>query len=178
MAYRRKRLCDGCATADDLRRIYWDVNGFLAYVNGSPEWLPTLDAILAEVERRPGKLEIVTSTLSIVEVAFAAHEQTGKVLDPATEERIDGLWSDRSVIKLADFHQLIARDARGLMRMAVSRGRSLKPNDAIHLATARRIDVAEFQTFDARLDQFRDDLGFPIVRPHTSQPMLPLSPPA
>lgn len=161
---------------DELRHIYWDANVFLTYINGAPQWLATLDAILAEVERSQGRLEIVTSTISIVEVAFATHEQTGKGLDPAIEQQIESLWADRGVVKLADFHQLIAWEARQLMRTAVSRGWSLKPNDAIHLATARRVGVGEFQTFDARLDKHRDDLGSPILRPHTSQPMLPLNP--
>lgn len=163
---------------NEPRRIYWDANVFLDYINGAPQWLPILDAILAEVERSQGRIEIVTSTISIVEVAFAAREQKGTSLDSAEEERIDSLWMDRGVVKLAEFHQLIGREARRLIRTARSQEWSLKPNDAIHLATARRVGVAEFHTSDARLDKYGDEVGVPIVRPYASQPMLPsLNPP-
>lgn len=131
-------------------RIYWDANVFLSYINGSPaERLPVLDALLDSASA--GEIEIVTSAISIAEVAFARIEQTKRALDPDVEAAIDSLWSDRRTVKLADVHELIAREARTVMRSAVARGWSLKPLDAIHLASARRLGVAQFHTYDRQL---------------------------
>lgn len=85
---------------------------------------------------------------------------------------------DRSVVKLAECHQLIGREARRLIRTARTQEWSLKPNDAIHLATVRRVSVAELQTSDARLGKYAEDAGIPILRPYVSQPMLPSLNPA
>ena len=54
--------------------IYWDASVFLSCVNGETERLPTIDAL--REESRKGDFTIVTSTLSITEVAFAEMEQT------------------------------------------------------------------------------------------------------
>ena len=71
--------------------IYWDANVFLSYVNGMPEHLPTLDALL-ESSASGGGIRIYTSTLSVAEVAFAASEQKQGTLDSTMEQKIDGLW--------------------------------------------------------------------------------------
>lgn len=60
------------------------------------------------------------------------------------------------------------------MRSVIPRGFSLKPPDAIHLATAKVWEVDEFHTYDAKLFKFEAMMGFRIVYPHTDQ--LPLFP--
>ena len=67
---------------DDRTFIYWDANVFLSYIDGDPARLPTLDAILADSANPESLVQIATSTLSIVEVAFAIEEKTKGVLDP------------------------------------------------------------------------------------------------
>ena len=53
------------------------------------------------------------------------------------------------------------------MRVAnVQMGLKLTPLDAIHLATARRMNVTEFHTYDTSLPGFSGAVGFPIVEPH------------
>ena len=73
--------------------VYWDASVFLSYVNGEQERLPTIDALLEE--SRNGEFTIVTSTLSITEVAFAEMEKTQRALDPQVEQAIDALLVDR-----------------------------------------------------------------------------------
>ena len=49
---------------------------------------------------------------------------------------------------------------------------SLKPMDAIHLATAQRLNVAELQTYCERLHKWSGKLGFPVAEPQTAQGTL------
>jgi len=67
----------------------------------------------------------------------------------------------------------VATRARNLIREGVPRGWSgLRANDAIHLATAKQMDVAEFHTFDGQLGRYQDVLGFPICEPRPDQPRI------
>lgn len=75
-------------------------------------------------------------------------------------------------MKLAEFHEVIGRDARTLMRRAIASGNSLKPLDAIHLATAARLKVVEFHTYDQRLFKYTGIVGFSITEPAVVQPRL------
>ena len=156
--------------------VYWDANVFLSYINGVPERLPTLDALL-ESSASGGGIRIYTSTLSVTEVAFATSEQKRGVLDPAMEQKIDSLWEPSGPVTLADFHIGIGRQARDLMRGAITNRWSLKPYDANHLATAQwlskmDISVDEFHTYDDRLVKYGSIVGFKIVRPYISAPKL------
>ena len=154
------------------RHIYWDAPVWLSYINGDVERLPTLDALLADSSSSNGAIELYTSTVSQVEVAFAKTEQDKKVLDPTVEQQIDELWADRSALKLVELHETITKEARHFIRLAMTRGWGLKPMDAIHLATAKFFQCEEFHTYDERLLKYTNDVGFPIVEPHTQQPKL------
>lgn len=106
-------------------------------IEGNTSRLPVINAILHEVEKR--EVEIYTSTLSITEVAFAKTEKDNKVLDPAVEEKIDKLWQPASPFKLVDVFDTITIEAKSLIRQSVAKGWSLKPADAIHIATAEHM---------------------------------------
>lgn len=157
---------------DRYRRVYWDANVFLAYVNGEPDRLPVIDALLDESRR--GNIIIVTSMVSMTEVAYATAEKLQQSLDPEVEEAINNLFADREVVRLSEYHELLAREARALIRDAVANGWKLTPMDAIHLATAKRLDVSEFHTYDQRLLKYEGPLDFPIHAPQTIAPRLPL----
>ena len=131
--------------------LYWDSSAFLSYVNEIPDRIPTLEALLESSAN--GIIELYTSTISHVEVAFGASEQQQRRLDPEIEQQIDSLWSDPKVVVSVEYHGRIGQIARDLMRLAVTRGWSLKPLDAIHLATAQwlsglGIEIDEFHTYD------------------------------
>ena len=152
---------------NEPKQIYWDACIFLHYIEGTPQWMPILDSLL-EKASKSGELIIVTSTLSITEVAFAKTEKDGKALESNTEAANDALWNDRSAIKLVEYNEIIAREARSLLRQAVQAGRGLRPMDAIHLATAVNRNVDDLHTTDDTLKKLTwAKLGFPIRDPFT-----------
>jgi len=156
--------------SSDLPLIYWDACVPLSYINGYAERLPHIEGILQSSGRN---VQIITSVFSIVEVAFALKEQQKKKLAPETEEKIERLWQAGSPIVLVEFYELLAIKARNLMRAAVEKGFSLKPGDALHLATADHLKVKEFQTYDD-LGRFSEltESHLAICKPIASQPVM------
>jgi len=120
--------------------------------------------------------QLITSVLSITEVAYATIERESALLDIATEEQIAKLWEAGSPIKVVEVYELIALKAQQLMRKAITNKWSLKPPDAIHLATADQLGVKEFHTYDEGLDKYSDltETRFPIIRPISATPHLAL----
>lgn len=136
---------------DEPQRIYWDANCFTSYINGGPERLPVLLAILDRVQASKGQEQIVTSVMSKIEVAFSLEEQTRRQLNEEEEDRIGALWADTSVIALVEIHELIVDRARILIREAMTKRLSLGAADAIHLASAMQVQASAFHTYDAKL---------------------------
>lgn len=142
----------------------------LSYISGIADRMPILDSILGDCVR--GTARLYTSDISRVEVAFAASEKEQRALDSETEQRIDSLWSNTNIITMVELHNDIAKEARTLIRDAMTNGWSLKPLDAIHLATAQwlskmGIAIAEFHTYDTRLFRYSTIVGFKIMNPYT-----------
>lgn len=153
------------------RRVYWDACCFISYLNGDVDRVPVLEALLEQAERE--ELLIVTSMVSLTEVAFTAAERSGSELSEADEDAIDALLGNRATVVLVEFSERIAREARALMRNAVARGWSLKPMDAIHLASALFADAREFHTYDD-LSRFEDLVEYSIGEPSGARPGLGL----
>lgn len=160
---------------DQSELIYWDSCIFLSWLEQTPGRAPDIEGVYQEVQGSKGQKRIVTSTFTVAEVAFVKHEKDGQLLDEDIEQRINDLWNDRTTIVLVEFYYAIAIEARDLMRLGVPRGWSLKGKDALHLATAKRIGVAEFHTYDKDLHRYSADLGFSICYPKPAQPSLGLS---
>ena len=153
---------------DTPKTIYWDSNCFLAYVNEETDRIDVLSALLDLSES--GEINLYASIISQTEVAFSDSERRSRALEPETQHRIDDLWSDRRPIKSVEFNDTIGLAARGLIRGSVARGWSLKPLDAIHLATAQWLpnlgaQVDEFHTYDGGLSRYSPIVGFPISEP-------------
>jgi hypothetical protein len=53
--------------------------------------VPILDELFRKA--RAGEIQLLTSAISRVEVAFTQSEQQAAALDQQTEEAIDALWS-------------------------------------------------------------------------------------
>ncbi len=160
---------------EPLPLIYWDSCVFLSYINGTADRLRDIDPLL----NHSGKdFQIITSVFTAVEVAFAKIEQDGKALDPNIEGMIDGLWAPGSPVKLVEFHYGIALEARALIRVGLSSGWKLKPNDALHLATAKIISCKEFHTYETGLSKYSDAIGLKIGPPLAAQLVLPSPQPA
>ena len=152
------------------RRIYWDSCVWLAYINETPKDKEVLDILLRDSAMRSGNIHLVTSVIAQTEVAFGVTEQNNQALDDDVEQKIDSLWKDSSAVTLVEFYPAIALQARGLIRMNVEKGWSLKPFDAIHLATAQRLEVSEFHTTDTKLHRYSGELGFEITAPYVHGP--------
>lgn len=152
----------------DLKTVYWDACVPLSYINGTADRIPHIEGLL----QQSGKdLQIITSVFTVTEVAFAKAEQDAKVLDATVEAKISTLWQVGAPIQLVEFYEVIAERARELMRAAIPRGWSLKPGDAIHLATADHLKVSEMHTYDEELYKYQEltDTHFPICRPIATQ---------
>ena len=163
--------------ADPRKVIYWDSCVFLEYINGVGERMPVLEALLSSSAGDNGAIKIHTSSLSIVEVSFAASERERQALDPEIERRIDNLWADPGAVVPVEYHDIIGREARRLIRDAIPMGWRLRPQDAVHLATAQwltsvGVEVDEFHTYDKALHKYADIVRFKIIEPYTPQPNL------
>ncbi len=148
-------------------RSYWDSCVFLAWLNAETGRASVVDALLRTA--KAGELEIVTSVLSITEVAFVASEKQTGVLSPAALAAVDSLWEPPAAVKLVEFHRLIAADARDLIRQSTADGHGLKPADAIHLSTAKRAACDEFVTYDPALQKYAGAIGIPVKEPVSDQ---------
>ena len=147
----------------------------MSYIDAVPGRIEVLDSLLEDCAK--GLVALYTSDISRVEVAFAASEKAQRVLDPEIERQIDGLWSDSQIFTMVEFHSDIAGEARALMRHAMTNGWSLKPLDAMHLATGvwlpkAGITIDEFHTYDRSLDKYGAIVGFKIAEPTVINPML------
>ena len=152
--------------------LYWDTAVFLSYLNEHPDRITTLEAILDSISRDKQK-QIVTSTISKVEVAWVAHEKLNRTLNTDEESRIDSLWNDSSVVDFIEFHDDIALIARDIMRTGMIRGWKLRAIDAIHLASAQWAQCYEVNTYDGKWDKYKDLIGgIEIREPFTESPKL------
>ena len=127
---------------------YWDACLFLDYLNASPEGVEIVSPLVASA--RLGDIDIVTSTISIAEVAYVTRE-LAQGPDPRVESGIDSMFRDVSLLTLVEYDQEIGAAARGLIRRTLQRSKRIKPMDAIHLATAMSVGAEIFYTFDDSL---------------------------
>lgn len=155
--------------------IYWDSACFLSYVNRDEERMTVLNTLIEASGR--GEIHLYTSAISQTEVAYGASEQQRRELDPTIESLIDSLWANQESVTIVGYNSVIGRIARRMIRQAIPMGWSLKPIDAIHLATAQwmrsaQINAEEFHTYDRSLFKYADICGFPILEPYIEQPNL------
>lgn len=135
--------------------IYCDSCVFIHYISKTPEHINTLDSLFEYVKKGEYP-KIITSTISITEVAFAHQEKLGHKLDPDILGKMDNIWNDHSILELVEYNPFIARMARQMLREKLgNNGKNSKftPNDAIHLATysffeRNGLTVKEFFTYD------------------------------
>lgn len=123
-----------------------------------------IDALLGEARR--GEVEIVTSAVSITEVAFGSVERDQNALLPEVQAKINRLWLPSSPVKLAEVSQLVVEDAREIMRDAIAQGKKVaKLMDAIHVSTARRLEADILHTYDEDLQKIAARVGLVSAAP-------------
>lgn len=152
-------------------RIYFDANVLLAYVGDEEGRADIVQTLLHEARR--GEIEIVTSVLSIAEVAFGALERDNGLTEEG-EARIEELWTPASPIQLADVTQALTRQARTLIRKAKSEGYGIQGADGIHLASAIMFRCAPFFTYEAeaRRTRWAQLTEIEVAEPYTNRPQL------
>lgn len=146
--------------------VYLDSCVLLAAINGEHDRVGTVEAIL--LEGRSRKHRLFTSTLTIAEVAH------GTAADD-TQHRIDALWQPSSPINAVNVTAAIGHRARELMQQARTDGISVKPADAIHLATADLYDCDRLFTYDGQHSQWDQLIEADVSEPFTNEPTLGLS---
>ncbi len=152
-----------------INYVYCDSCIFLAYFNQEAARIEILNQLFDEIQKDNDR-KIITSVLSIAE-AYKVNIET-KRLQSDLEAKLDTFWGDTSLIEFIDIYEQISRQARTLMRRAIPLGYRLKPADAIHLASAQAVEVAEFFTYDD-LGKFEKLTGFRILEPYVIQAQLP-----
>lgn len=156
-----------------IKYSYVDSCVFLAYFNNQPGRADILEQLFDEITR-DNERKLVTSVLSIVEVANVAYEKERQKLDPDFEQKLEIFWSNTTLVEFVDIYEAVARSARTLMRRGIPLGYSLRGADALHLASAQAVEVSEFLTYDDKLKRYSEWMKFEIVEPSVHQPRLPL----
>jgi predicted nucleic acid-binding protein len=124
------------------RRLYWDSCAFLGLINNEAAKHARCNAVWDEAVR--GEAEIYTSFFAFAEVYKAKCEGTRKPLLVSEEDRVVQFMNQEFVFGVV-VDETIGIAARRLMRQY---GECKKPTDAIHLATALRLNVDEMHTYD------------------------------
>jgi predicted nucleic acid-binding protein len=149
--------------SDPIRR-YWDSTNFISLIaEDEPARADICQRVLEDAEQ--GNCRIIISALTIAEVIKPKGQP---VLAEDAETTISNFFL-HEYISVYDLTRAIAEDARKLARQ-----HGLKPNDAIHLATAIAARVDVFETFN--INDFSGLEGIPFqVREPTWQgtPQLP-----
>lgn len=152
---------------------YCDANIFLSYFNENPHRITTLQAFFEEIQRNDNH-KIVTSIITKVEVAWTETEKYQGKLSHEEKANIDAMWNDASLLEFIEFNDNIAMIARDLMRSAKEQGWvSIRPLDAIHLASAKWVNATDFITYDTKeLTKYSQLIGIKIHEPILKQGRL------
>lgn len=145
--------------------VYWDTDVCVSYIEQHPERWPEIDALAEAVSNSNGTLRLVTSAWTVAEVAYIAAEKE-RVAAPDAEERIKNFWNSR-IIEIHELHRMIAEQTRDIVRAGFFNKWSIKPKDAVHLATAAYLGVAEFHTYDKEMiKKSADRFSFRVTEPN------------
>ncbi len=160
--------------AEKSRYLYWDSNVFISFINEDPDRIDTIIDLWDEISTSKDD-RIITSSISIAEVAYASAEILGEPPNQGVEDKIEEIWTNPTVL-VVESPEIVMRIARTLMRDARAEGHSLKPYDAVHLGTAMWVHehahrVDEFHTYD-NLDRYAILTGLKICEPSIIQPKL------
>lgn len=133
--------------------LYWDSCPFIALIGKNEERRDMCRLIMKEAEK--GNLHIVTSAFTFAEVIRPEEEP---ILDTVQEiEVLRFLANEYIIVRYVD------RQIGDIARQ-VARQTGLKPPNAIHVATALKLEANLLHTYDRRILAQNDKLGIPPLR--------------
>ena len=127
------------------QRRVWDTSVIIDFLEGAPRAKPHVPLIIEAAER--GETRIVVSVFAEIEVA-----KIDGVLTEEQEEMIKEFFG-RPYVHRAQLDQRIAEIARRITRTtSLDRNmQTIKPKDAVHIATAERWQIPIFECYDIPL---------------------------
>lgn len=137
--------------ANPTRRV-WDSSVVIDYLEGKPRAYPHVPLIIEEAKR--GETEILVSSFAEIEVC----KIRGVPLTDDQEEMIKEFFGRHYVIRcMVDYR--VAEVARRIARITSQSPdmATVKPKDAVHVATAVRWGVSLFEVFDGPLHKVVND---------------------
>jgi predicted nucleic acid-binding protein len=144
-----------------MRRRYWDSDAFLGYFQQEPDKFADCETVIKEAEA--GRVEIVTSTLTIAEVLWLKGQPRISADKAILVER----FFEHEWIVIYNLDRAIAERARRLVWE-----NNIRPKDAVHVVTALDAGVEQLDTFDQDLHAKSGTVGNPplaIGRPNLPQ---------
>jgi predicted nucleic acid-binding protein len=149
----------------NLQYFYWDACPFCALFNREEGWAENCRQVLKSAESK--EIKIITSAITLSEVIRVKDMQR---ISQGQEAILHDFFQHEYII-IVSADLFVATKARRLIHEFPS----LKPMDAIHLATAIRAKVAEMHTYDDKLLALSEKIGIPplrICRPSIPNPPL------
>jgi len=151
------------------RRCYWDACCFIDLIQQTTSRIEVLEQLRSQAQR--GEIDIVTSSYTLAEVI---KDDKGAPVNDDDEQRIATLFLE-PYIGVRLLHRQVGNKAR-----QIARAHSLKPGDAIHVATAILEEADVLHTYDEkRLLKRNGVIGDPplrIERPSVPQLEIPNHP--
>ncbi len=135
-----------------VEKIYWDSDCFLGHFYAEAGKAEKCDGVLQRAER--GEVLIVTSALTLAEVLWM---RGGPRLSKDKAELVQKFFR-RSYIRVYNVSRKTSESAQILVW-----DNSIKPKDAIHVATAIHLGADALETFDKSLIRKSGTVGKPLL---------------
>jgi predicted nucleic acid-binding protein len=135
-------------TAPQLR--YWDSCCFIAWLAKEEDRVDECQGVVRAAEA--GRLQIVTSSLTIAEVVKLKHH---RVIPPEVGHAVRKFFRQPYIL-IRELDRFLAEEAQALVW-----DQGINPKDAVHVATAMRVGVVQLDTFDRALIAKSRELGSP-----------------
>jgi predicted nucleic acid-binding protein len=151
-------------------RRYIDADVLVSYIENVPDRADLIEGILEDAAE--GRIEIVTSLITMVEVLFAEGEKRRKKLSKSVTDKINKLWQPSSPIEVVEVSEFITRGALDLLRNTnvPKNWTGLGPNDGIHLITAKREKCVDLFTYSHDFKRYEKIMGYKIGPPFRDPP--------
>lgn len=136
-----------------IARRYWDSAVFLGWFKNEPDKWSKCKGVIKKAE--DGEIIMVTSALTLTEVIKLKNHAPL----PEKDETLIRRFFEQDFIAVRVVDRIIAEEARRLVWRC-----GVQPKDAIHLATALKLKMNIFDSFDGELIKLSGKFGDPLLR--------------